>query len=194
MKQIKLASAIAFAMGIAAAGSASATDGGTISFTGSVTNQTCTITPGGDVRGSDGSNFTVVMSEATTAELNAAGQTSAQTFPFSLSFSPGEGGTPCAAGTVATISFVSGGGTVDTTTGTLKNTTTGAGYAANANIQLLSGTGAGTVINLANANSTSVTLGVGGLGQLNYQARYFATGVATPGLVQSNIAYTATYN
>jgi major type 1 subunit fimbrin (pilin) len=194
MKQIKLASAIAFVMGIAAVGSASATDGGVISFTGSVTSQSCTITPGGDVRGSDGSNFQVVMSEATTAQLNAAGATSPQTYPFSLSFSPGTGGTPCAAGTVATISFETGGGTVDATTGTLRNTTTGAGYATNANIQLLSGTGAGTVINLAAANGESVTLDANGTGQLNYQARYFATGVATPGLVQSNIAYTATYN
>jgi major type 1 subunit fimbrin (pilin) len=190
MKHIKLASAIAFVMGIAAAGSAMA-DGGTITFNGSVSDQTCIVKGGPGTDGGTG-NFTVALPQTTTGELSDAGKTSSAMQPFSMQFSAGVGTGACTEGTVAHVSFLTSGPRIDPITGALSNALSG--EATNTEIQLLQADGK-TAINLADpTNNTDITLGANGNATLSYNARYLATGQATAGLISTSVVYGVTYN
>jgi major type 1 subunit fimbrin (pilin) len=190
MKNMKIASAIAFVLGIAVAGSSMAADGGTITFTGSVTDQTCTIKGGS---GTDGgtNNFTVALDAAPVSSLAAAGDT-AMPKPFSVNIGGEAGDTTCAANTIAHLSFQVASPRIDASTGALTNALTG--EATNTEVQLTDSSG--KAINLADpTNNTDVTIPASGPGIINYQAQYLAVGgAATAGLVSTSVVYGVTYN
>jgi hypothetical protein len=104
MKHIKLASALVVAMGIVATGvaSAAASTGGTITFTGAVTDETCTIKGGSGTDGGTG-NFTVALDAVPASALAAAGDTAGNK-PFQVIIG-GSNQPTCQDGKVATMSF-----------------------------------------------------------------------------------------
>ena len=173
MKKIILA-ASALALGSVAAHAAD----GTITITGQVTDQTCTINGGTE-------DIAVTLPTVGTSTLAAAGQTAGRT-PFTISL------TNCAAaagaaGEVATY-FEPGANT--NADGYLNNT----GNATNVQVQLL-GDNNEVIKVLAGAvqNNSQVVTVDGGSANLNYYAQYYATSPATAGTVETAVQYTIVY-
>jgi major type 1 subunit fimbrin (pilin) len=191
MKHIKLASALVVAMGITAAGvaSAAASTGGTITFTGAVTDQTCTIKGGSGTNGGTG-NFTVALDPIPASDLAAAGDVGGNK-PFDVIVG-GAGQTTCEDGKVAAMSFEVSSPQIDAVTGALKNAL--AGQATNTEVQVLDGTG--TVIALNDpANVVNSPAIVGNTATIPFQAQYLAVGGgATAGLVSTDVLYQVVYN
>jgi major type 1 subunit fimbrin (pilin) len=190
MKNIKLASALAIAMGLSAFGTANAADdSGTITFHGVVTSSTCTVRGGAGTDGGD-HNFSVTLDGVPATSLAAQGSTAAQK-SFNVDIGgPGESDCGATAGTVASMSFITS-PQVDTN-GNLNNLLTDDG--TDAQIQLLNNDG--TVINLATANAglQEATI-VGNQAQLTYSAQYFAKNAGTtPGKIETNAVYQVSYN
>ena len=109
-------------------GSAAHAADGTITFTGSISAQTCTI----NGNGSGGTDFTVTLPTVAASALPSDGATSGRT-PFSIAVS----GCSTKSGTVST--WFEPGSNVDATSGLLKNTA--AGGAANVQVGLLQNDG-----------------------------------------------------
>jgi len=191
MKHLKLASALVVAMGIAAAGAASAqaSTGGTITFTGSVTDQTCTITGGAGTNGGTG-NFTVALDPVPATDLAAAGDVTGNK-PFQVIIGgPGQG--TCQDGKVAVMSFVPSSPQIDAVTGALANALNG--QATNTEVQVLDGTGSAIALNDP-ANAVKSPAIANNTATIDFQAQYLAVnGAATPGLVQTDVLYQVVYN
>ncbi|WLW62215.1 fimbrial protein [Achromobacter aegrifaciens] len=150
----------------------------TITFDGSVTAQTCTI------NSSNGTNnFTVTLPPVSANALSTAGQTAGDT-AFTILLT---GCTPDS-GNVRT--HFEAGGTVNPN-GRLTNQT---GNAKNVEIQLLNSDAsvikAGDAV--ASQNSKQASLNAGSA-SLSYVARYFATGAATAGTLNTVVNYSIAY-
>nr|WP_315413578.1 type 1 fimbrial protein [uncultured Pseudomonas sp.] len=174
---------LALAALVAATGSqfANAADG-TINFTGSLTDTTCTITVGGSVSPSVAA---VKLPSSTAAKLAKAGDVDGQT-GFNVELSA------CAGTATTAAAIFASGGNVDPVSGNLKNT----GTASNVMLQLLDST-SGKTIKAGDASqmtSTSrVNLNADGATVLPYAVQYFATGAATAGTVISAVTYSVDY-
>lgn len=162
-------------------GAAFASDG-TITFTGRVSSQTCTI--GGN--GGTSSSFTVTLPAVSTSALSgtvtAAGRT-----PFSIRLSG------CSTATGNAAVYFEPGATIDAATGRLIN---GASSTPAGNVQIA----------LSNADMSAITLGAAagsqnsqqvalasGAATLNYSAEYVATGTVTSGNVSTSVVYSVVY-
>ncbi|MEO8811172.1 MAG: type 1 fimbrial protein [Rhodanobacter sp.] len=177
MKNTLLSAALAAVIAAAAfIPTAHAANTGTINFTGRVLADTCTITV------NNGASV-VLPNVSTLAFGGAAGNTAGTTPAFNIALSNCDTNT-----TKANMAFTVG-ANVDTTTGNLKNATSGG---SNVQIQLLNSSNA--VINTAtNANAPVITVAAGA-GQTQLTARYISTVAATtPGLVTSSVGFTLTY-
>lgn len=219
MKPTLLAAGLALALGATALTPqvANATGTGTITFTGTVSSQTCNVLsvppvtnpspppPSTDPGAANGTgtaaSFTVTLPTVLTSQLATPSTTYGAT-PFALYL------TGCTAGAKVGAQFYNTADT-DATTGTVKNVApSGAG---NVDVQILSTTGAvgtsatgatsgGTAVTIAtaqptgNANVTDQTT-VGSTGDvvMNYYAQYYATGAATAGAVSANASYVINY-
>lgn len=166
---------------------------GTISFSGTITDSTCTVTSGGGGL----NNFTVTLPTVSAGSLASLGKTAGQK-QFSITVSCVNGATSSTFKN-ATIAFDQANVTSD---GNLINTTTDKTGATNVAIQILNASG--QPINLktgANATTASPT-GDGksavtpATATLNFTAQYIATAAtaATAGPVTSSVGYTITYN
>jgi len=190
MKSIKFASAIALAAGVLVMGNAQAqsANGGTIRVTGSVTDATCTITGGTGTDGGRG-NVSVALDPVAATALAQSGDT-ANHKAFNLIIGgPGQGS--CVNGKIADLRFNVASPRIDATTGTLTNAL--ADQATHTNIQLTNGTAAG-VLNLASpATLVSSPAIVANTATISLGAQYYATGAATPGLVDTSVQYGVTY-
>lgn len=216
LKPTLLATGLALALGATALTPqvANATGTGTITFTGTVSSQTCNVLstppvttppPGTDPGAANGTgtaaSFTVTLPTVLTSQLATSTTTYGAT-PFALYL------TGCTAGAKVGAQFYNTTDT-DTTTGTVKNVASSG--AANVDVQILSTTGAvgtsatgatsgGTAVTIAtaqptgNANVTDQTT-VGSTGDvvMNYYAQYYATGAATAGAVSANASYVINY-
>lgn len=156
---------------------------GTITFTGKVTDQTCTIsTPGGN-------NFTVTLPTVSASTLAEQSATAGRT-PFAINL------TKCSKGQVAT--YFEPGATVDFNTGRLKNQAQ-TNAANNVQIQLLGSNNQfipiqSTGSNGAQNNSQWVNIAAeGDSADMNYYAEYYATSPAGAGSVSSSVQYTLIY-
>lgn len=147
-----------------------------------VTVPACTVTAG--------SNFTVTLPTVAASALATSGQV-AGTTPFSIALSGCPNG-------VSVATNVFSGGTVDASTGNLKNS----GGAANVEVQLLNGAGSSNAANYSAINLSQTTASAQNSGlynivnnavTFNYYVQYYATGAATAGTVQSSVQYTITY-
>lgn len=189
MKHIKLAAAAAFVLGIGAAGSASA-DQGIVRFHGKVGDQTCVVEGGNGTDLGGPNRVTVILDDVQQSQLNAAGAT-AGAKPFTLEFKNGENGMSCATADLSsgTFRFLGRSQPVDGFTGNLNNSLVGG--AQNVQLQLL--TEDGNPIDLRDHAPENVAFEDDEIAKLHYQVQYIATGVATPGDVESHVLFETTY-
>lgn len=180
ISKTKLISAAVLASAAIAPQFAFAADG-TITFTGLVTAQTCTI----NGNGSASNNFTVALPTVPASALAVVGQP-AGTSPFNIALT---GCTP-ASGNVHT--FFEPGPTVNTATG---NLIVAAGGAVNVEIRLKNGDASLIKLGAADAsqNSKSVAIAADGTATLPYFAEYVGTGAVTAGAANSSVMYTLIY-
>ncbi|MCC7597903.1 type 1 fimbrial protein [Janthinobacterium sp. FW305-129] len=154
---------------------------GTITFTGQVTAQTCTI------NGGAGKDFTVALPPVSASSLSIDGATAGRT-PFKIVL------TACTSATGNVSAYFEAGTTIDTATGRLKNA---AGTATKVQIGLLNSDLTNTAIVLGAAqaaqNSQSVAI-ASNTATLNYFAQYVASGgAAGVGTVSTSVMYTMSY-
>lgn len=169
------------AIGLAFAGSALATSG-TINITGKVTDTTCNISVNGQ-----GNIATVTLPTVPSSALSLAGNT-AGTTPFSIALSDCSGTTFTTAHT-----FFEAGTMVEMSSGRLNNADSSGG-ATNVQVELLNST-----LSPIKAGATDALQGdievdnTAGTTTLNYFARYYATGAAEAGSVNTEVDYTIIY-
>lgn len=150
---------------------------GTITFKGEVSSKTCTID-------TNTANQTVDMPVVSQSSLAPGQRSGSKQFKIRVS--------ACTAGTKVKAHFDSG-ATVDTVDGVLKNQLTGAD-ASNAFVQILNKNG--DPINLADGtNNLEEVTGTNNDAELVFSAAYLAPKVdpIKPGFVQTQVAYTMTY-
>lgn len=153
---------------------------GTITFTGAVSANTCTIN--GNDTGSQ--SFNVLLPTVGVDSLTTQGQTSGNT-PFFIRLSA------CTPNTGTVRVHFEPGANGNTVTG---NLTTAAGGAGNVEVRLLNDDESAINVTVADGsqNSKSVVL-ASGEATLKYFAQYFATGQASPGTVTATAKYTIVY-
>jgi major type 1 subunit fimbrin (pilin) len=154
---------------------------GTITFSGALKSTTCAVTTG------TAGSFGVILPTLATSTLPAAGAT-AGTTAFSISV----GG--CTAGETLFTTFFESGASTDPTTGRLNTATGGAG---NVQLELLNSSN-NSSINVAAAPGAQGVIpaaiaGTPGVGTARFAVRYYATGVTTPGTVNSAVTYSMSY-
>jgi len=150
---------------------ASAADG-TITITGTVTAQTCTINGGTP-------NLAVTLPTVSASALASSGQTATPT-PFTITL------TACNPNSGNVRAFFETGPNVDATTRRLKNN----GTATNLQIGLLNTDN--TPISIGAASGAQGTASValsGGSANLTYLAQYVATGAVAAGTVTTSVTY-----
>lgn len=171
-------------------GTAAAAEDGTITFDGTISDATCTIT-GGDASGESASpDFTVHLPSISTTALQTDGQRAGDT-PFFIKLS----GANCTNGKIASVFFELAQSTnINTVTGNLKNSVAKtSGGADKVEIGLLDSTKAILNLNTANNNAKTVTVS-GNTAKFDYWAQYVATGgAATAGKVTTDVVYSIKY-
>lgn len=191
MNKHLLSAALVAVVSFSAIGAASAADG-KITFTGTISDQTCTVKGGTGTNGATG-DFTVTLPTVATSALSAADKIAGET-PFTVILG-GSGETGCGAGTpskVASLRFEPLSSPVSASTGRLLNQA--AGGATNVEVALLNKSKA--VINIATgANATGSEEAItNNTATLQYAAQYHATGgAATAGAVSTFVNYSVVY-
>jgi major type 1 subunit fimbrin (pilin) len=160
---------------------------GTISFTGTVSDTTCSIN--GTASGSP-ADLSVTLPTVSASTLASQGSVAGTSSPTDLVFAL----TNCSGTATKAIASFENGPTVDQTTGYLKNQAA-AGAATNVQVRLLNASllpiniTTGENNSIAN-NAATIT---GGNANLKYFAQYYATGKATSGAVNTTVQYTMQY-
>lgn len=170
---------LAAVIGMTFVSSAMAADG-TITINGTITDTTCDISVNNQSK-----DATVTLPTISTAALPAVGSTAGAT-PFTIAL------TNCAGASMNTAStFFEAGTYVEQSSGRLKNSASGT--AGNVQVELLNAN-LGSIMagNSYNQGDVAVDISSGG-GVMNYFARYYATGVVTPGTVNTQVDYTIVY-
>ncbi|MGL6017136.1 MAG: fimbrial protein [Gibbsiella quercinecans] len=152
---------------------------GTISFTGSVTDQTCTVSVNGG-----SATETVALPVVSKSVLAVAGDTAGAT-SFTLSLSD------CTTASGNAYAYFEQGANVDITTGRLNNT----GTATNVAIQLKDANANAIYIgsDIQSDSPATAAISANGAATLNYSAEYYATGASTSGSVASSVTYSISY-
>lgn len=168
-------------MAILSAQSFAATSG-TLSFTGKLTDNTCSVAINGA-----GANATIALPSVTVGELDTAGKVSGRT-KFTLSLSS------CSGTSLAGAAAYFQSGSNVNSNGRLNNT----GTATNVDLQILDSSNSDAVINVGNAdqltNTTFVAVRAGSAVALPYSVQYYATGKAGAGDIASSVTYNLIYN
>jgi major type 1 subunit fimbrin (pilin) len=171
-------------LGLASLG-AQASDG-TITFTGSLSDTTCSIN--GNAAGTPANIPNVSLPEVSASVLGTAGATAGRTQPIVLAL------TGCSGTATKAVAFFESGPTVDQSNGYLKNQAA-TSPATNVEVRLLNASF--QPINITSglnndmaANGATIT---GGAATLNYYGEYYATGKATSGAVSTSVNYTMQY-
>jgi len=180
MNKTLLSAALMAGVGIAAfAPQAANASDGTITFTGSISASTCTVSANG--------GSAVALPNVSTSALSTVGETAAAT-PFSIALT---GCTGLNTGSVG-VYFEPGASTL--ADGNLKNTSVGG---SNVEIQLLNGTQGVMTLNSTSGSQNGTTAAVtttSTSATLNYYAQYVAaTAAATTGSVASSVTFSVIY-
>lgn len=172
MKLNRLAAA---ALAVASFAAAHASDG-TLTFSGSLTSSTCSVSAGS-------ANQTVTLPSLAASTLASAGDT-AGAVQFQIAV------TGCSGGTATATPYFESGANV-TTTGRLANT----GNAGNVEIQLLNASLGVMDLKGVNPSAQSSTAAAvsGGSATATFVAKYYATGAASAGSVASSVTYSMVY-
>lgn len=183
MKTLALTAAIV-ATGLCATAANAAqhtTPDGTITFSGKVVTDTCSVQVNGG-----STSASVTLPTVFSSQLPTAGSTAGDT-SFNISVSN------CDAGITSVQTFFSG-SDIDTTTGRLNNGTSGT--ASNVQLQLLQDNDS-TAMDLrgadASAQHSKSYTPSSGAATLTYYARYYATGTVGAGSVSSTVNFTMVY-
>ena len=174
-------------LGLASLG-AHAADG-TMTFTGTITDTTCSIN--GMASGTP-ADVAVTLPTVSASTLASAGSVAGTSSPTQMVLAL----TGCSGTATKAVATFENGPTVDQTTGNLSNqTAAGSGGAKNVQVRLLNASllpidiTTGSNNDIAN-NGTAIS---GGTGNLKYFAQYYATGAATAGAVNTSVQYTMQY-
>lgn len=163
-------------------GSVMASDTGTISFSGLITDTTCDV----DISGA-GAGATVTLPTVSADSLNAATKTNGKT-RFTLSLSG------CSSSLTTAKAFFEAGSTVNNATGRLMNTDSAG--ASNVSLQLRDGQN-NSVIAIGDPSQIDSSTGYvnisSGSAVLPYFVEYYAEGTATAGAVTSQVTYNLVY-
>lgn len=188
MKKTLISTALAAVVAFAVMAPAAHAANGTATFSGSVTEETCTI------NGNGTGNVDVTLPPVAKSALPTANAT-ANTTPFALVLT----GCSTTMGNVHAF-WNANGAFVDMANGQLKQLDTSAGAASGVQIQLLNADGSvidaskSDIAHGANQNSKETTL-VGGAATLNYAAQYIATGTTvSAGPVLAKVQYDLIYD
>jgi major type 1 subunit fimbrin (pilin) len=151
---------------------------GTITFSGNVIAQTCTIN--GSTK-----DLAVTLPIVSASSLATAGATAGAT-PFSIAL------TGCTQGTKSVHAYFEPGSKIDTSTGDL---ILDAGGATQVEIQLLNSDQSVIKLGQADASQNWKPLAVSssGAATLPFYAQYYATGAATAGPANTSVMYTLVY-
>lgn len=156
---------------------------GTITFTGKLTDSTCDVKVNNSANGS----ATVTLPTLPVSQLAAANATAGNTnFTMKLS--------NCTPATGTVRAYFEAGANVDPVYGRLTNAALAAEAAGNVQVQLLDAKD--NVLEAGNTSQRSLdgTALNGGAADLNYQARYFATGATSAGKLSTSVTYSIDYN
>ncbi len=173
------------------AANAANVNGGTINFTGKVTDVTCTVKLNGGTN-----SGTVALPPVSTASLAKAGDTAGTTaFTVSLDNCKSAGAAVSAGKTAAV--FFEAGADVDSATGLLLNHKSGG--ADKVALELVDNSNSSHNAIIAGdaaqqTKNTKVSIDPQGTTVLPYAVRYHATGVSTAGDVESSVVYSVMYN
>ncbi|KVH40713.1 fimbrial protein [Burkholderia cepacia] len=164
---------------VATAAPAFAADG-TITITGEITGQTCTISGEGG-----GKDFTVTLPGVSTSALSTSGATAGRK-PFRIALSN------CSPDSGNASVYFEPGTTVNATTGQLINTS---GSAKNVEVGLLNKDGSNIRLGSAQGQQNSKSVPIqSGSADLDYYAQYVAVGgAATSGTVGTSVMYSISY-
>jgi major type 1 subunit fimbrin (pilin) len=170
---------------IGASPDASAADG-TLTFTGKITEATCTVTGTGGAVGSG--TVAVALDTFSKATLDAANKTVGDK-PFQIALS----GADCTDGKIYKMGFQGGGANADAN-GNLNNSLTGVTAATNVQVRLLNATG--QVVNFkTDANGPVSTAIAGNNGTIDLTAQYMAyPAAATAGDLSTSVEFVLSHN
>lgn len=175
--------AVAIAGGALAFAPAARASDGTITFTGKVLSSTCTVS------NATSGNVTVALPDVQSSVFTGKGTVAGLT-PFSLVLA----GCPTTPSGVS-VGAIFSGSTIDTSTGAITNgTATG-----DSNVEVQMTNSSGTALNL-NSQGTyglvTATVSSSGAATLGYEAQYYqpTSTAITPGLVNTSVTFTLTYN
>ena len=153
-------------------------NGGTVHFKGEVVNAACAVDAGSV-------DQTVQLGQVRTASLKQAGATSS-----AVGFNIQLNDCDTTVATKAAVAFL--GTAIDAThTDVLALQSSAAGSATNVGVQILDRTGA--ALTLDGATFSSETTLNNGTNTIPFQARYFATGAATPGAANADATFKVQY-
>ncbi|GAA5069827.1 fimbrial protein [Lysobacter panacisoli] len=189
MKKTLLSAVLASTFVAAIAPAAAFASDGTITFTGNIVANTCTIKNiGGD--DPNAKDFTVLLPNVQNTGLSTANVKAGAT-NFSLVLG-GPGQTGCVDNKTAYVYWEPSSPQINPTTGGLKNT----GTATNVEVVLMNrATGAEINLNQSTGPANPTAVITGNTAQLDFQAAYKAIGgAATAGTVNTNVTYTVAYN
>lgn len=165
------------------AGAAMAYDG-TITFSGKIVTQTCTVN-------TNDKNLTVILPTVSTTTLKDQSATAGLT-PFSIHLT---GCTASQNGAQNVKAYFEPSSNIDVNTHNLINTAVQS-KADNVQIQLLNSNGTSTILLGEGEGGQDVqteTIGSDGSATLRYMAQYYATGKSTAGDVKATVNYTIAY-
>lgn len=169
---------LALASAALVAGQAAQASDGTITFGGQLTDNTCTITGGG--------NKAVTLPTLSKLSVTGSGATGGDTY-FNIAV------TGCSAGLTTANAYFEAGANIDTVSGRLKNTA--AGGATNVQIELLNKNGVALNLAAVAGSQNSIAEAISGnAATQQFIARYYATGTTTSGAVASSVTYSMVYN
>ncbi|MDI6539107.1 fimbrial protein [Pantoea ananatis] len=186
MKKIIALSALMSALSLAGLSAQAATvivsNSGTVKFTGQIVNAACAVNV-------NSTSQIVKMGQAKTSTLNQAGNVS-NLVPFSIQLDN------CDSTVSSKVQFAFTGNAVSASNlNVLQVDGSAAGSATNVGVQILDS--AGTALNFAGTNgpswSTATNL-ANGTNIIPFEARYYATGVSTPGQADASATFAVQYN
>jgi len=150
---------------------------GNIEFTGAIVSNSCKVTG----TGSSDSNFGVTLGKVHTNALKNSGVTAAPT-PFTIKLSD------CVSVTSASVTFD---GTLDSNNKSLLKLSPVTDAATFVGIGIYE-SNSSTLIPLLNKSATKTL--INGAANLEFVAKYVATGTATPGVANASATFTVNYN